>query len=127
MKGINPSVVTDIISVASDTAQKLAKVMAAIEVVAGTRAEFDAGQNRSEYLVSNLMNVAAFTSAARSRIEDADFTKESAGLSTTQVLQQTGTARLEQANAATTSLLAISLAEPENDLTVKHLETIHRP
>ena len=53
------------------------------------------------------MNVAEFTTAARSRIEDADFAAESARLAKAQVLQQTGTAMLAQANAQ--PQLALSL------------------
>ena len=85
----------------------LTKISTAIEQVAGNRAEYGALANRLEYTVSNLMNVAEFTTQARSRIEDADFAAESARLSKAQVLQQTGTAMLAQANAA--SQLAIQL------------------
>ena len=85
----------------------LTKISAAIEQVAGNRAEYGALANRLEYTVSNLMNVAEFTTQARSRIEDADFAAESARLAKAQVLQQTGTAMLAQANAA--SQLAIQL------------------
>jgi flagellin len=77
----------------------LATITSAIEQVAGHRASYGALQNRLEYTVSNLMNVAEFTTAARSRIEDADFAAESAVLAKTQVLQQTGAAMLAQANA----------------------------
>ncbi len=79
----------------------------AIEQVAGDRATYGALQNRLEYTVSNLMNVAEFTTAARSQIEDADFAAESARLAKAQVLQHTGTAMLAQANAS--SQLALSL------------------
>ncbi len=92
---------------AADADASLAKITAAIEQVAGNRAEYGAMANRLEYTVSNLMNVAEFTTAARSRIEDADFAAESARLAKAQVLQQTGTAMLAQANAA--SQLAIQL------------------
>jgi flagellin len=85
----------------------LATITSAIEQVAGHRASYGALQNRLEYTVSNLMNVAEFTTAARSRIEDADFAAESANLAKAQVLQQTGTAMLAQANAA--SQLALQL------------------
>jgi len=71
----------------------------AIEQVAGDRAGYGAIQNRLEYTVSNLMNVAEFTTAARSQIEDADFAAESARLAKSQILQRTGTAMLAQANA----------------------------
>jgi flagellin len=92
---------------ASDAGHTLAAVTAAIETVAGNRAGLGAVSNRLEYTVSNLMNVAEFTTSARSRIEDADFAAESARLSKAQVLQQTGTAMLAQANAS--SQLALSL------------------
>jgi len=92
---------------AADAADALDKISNAIEQVAGDRAGYGALANRLEYTVSNLMNVAEFTTAARSRIEDADFAAESARLAKAQVLQQTGTAMLAQANAS--SQLAIQL------------------
>jgi flagellin len=92
---------------AADAATALGLISTAIEQVAGDRAGYGALSNRLEYTVSNLMNVAEFTTQARSRIEDADFAAESARLSKAQVLQQTGTAMLAQANAA--SQLAIQL------------------
>ena len=95
------------IASASDAAATLTTVTAAIESVAGSRAELGAVSNRLEYTVSNLMNVAEYTTAARSRIEDADFAAESARLAKAQVLQQTGTAMLAQANAS--QQLALSL------------------
>ena len=85
---------------ATDASDSLALITAAIEQVAENRASYGALQNRLEYTVSNLMNVAEFTTSARSRIEDADFAAESARLAKAQVLQQTGTAMLAQANAA---------------------------
>ena len=75
-------------------------ITGAIEQVAGYKAAWGAGQNRLEYTVSNLMNVVEFTTAARSRIQDADFAMEAAKLAKAQVLQQTGAAMLAQANAA---------------------------
>jgi len=87
--------------------QALNIITSAIEQVSGNRASYGALQNRLEYTVSNLMNVAEFTTSARSRIEDADFAAESARLAKAQVLQQTGTAMLAQANAQ--PQLALSL------------------
>ena len=92
---------------AADAATSLTKISSAIEQVAQDRAGYGALSNRLEYTVSNLMNVAEFTTAARSRIEDADFAAESARLAKAQVLQQTGTAMLAQANAS--SQLAVQL------------------
>ena len=85
---------------ATEASDALSTITAAIEQVASDRASYGALQNRLEYTVSNLMNVAEFTTSARSRIEDADFAAESARLAKAQVLQQTGTAMLAQANQA---------------------------
>ena len=90
-------------------ANSLTAISDAIDQVAGYKAQWGAGQNRLEYTVSNLMNVVEFTSAARSRIQDADFAVEAAKLSKNQILQQTGAAMLAQANAS--PQLAISLLQ----------------
>jgi flagellin len=90
-----------------NSATALDTISDAIDSIAGHKAEWGAGQNRLEYTISNLMNVVEFTTAARSRIEDADFAVEAARLAKAQVLQQTGTAMLAQANAS--PQLAISL------------------
>lgn len=87
--------------------QALTTITAAIEQVSGQRAAYGALQNRLDYTVSNLMNVAEFTTAARSRIEDADFAAESARLAKAQVLQQTGTAMLAQANSSSQLVLSL--------------------
>jgi len=95
------------LSTASGAQAALASISDAIETVAEDRANYGALQNRLEYTVSNLMNVAEFTTAARSRIEDADFAGESARLAKAQVLQQTGTAMLAQANASQQLVLSL--------------------
>jgi len=87
------------LSTSANAGTALTVITDAIEQVAGDRAGYGAIQNRLEYTVSNLMNVAEFTTAARSRIEDADFAAESARLAKSQTLQQTGAAMLAQANA----------------------------
>jgi flagellin len=95
------------ISTASGAQDGLQVITDAIEQVAGDRASYGALQNRLEYTVSNLMNVAEFTTAARSQIVDADFAAESARLAKAQVLQQTGTAMLAQANASSQLVLSL--------------------
>jgi flagellin len=88
------------VDAASRVPGALEVITGAIDQVAGYKAGWGAGQNRLEYTVSNLMNVVEFTTAARSRIQDADFAQEAAKLAKAQVLQQTGAAMLAQANAA---------------------------
>ena len=95
------------IDVSNNPTEGLSVITSAIEQVASQRATHGALQNRLEYTVSNLMNVAEFTTSARSRIEDADFAAESARLAKAQVLQQTGAAMLAQANAAPQLVLGL--------------------
>ncbi|MBT6878330.1 MAG: flagellin, partial [Gammaproteobacteria bacterium] len=79
----------------------------ALNTVNGQRGDLGAVNNRLEFTVDNLQSVSQQTSAARSRILDADFAKESASLSRAQVLQQAGTAMLAQANSAPQQVLSI--------------------
>jgi flagellin len=79
----------------------------ALEAVAQYRAGLGAIENRMLHTVDNLSNVVENTSAARSRIEDADFAAEAAALARAQILQQAGTAMLAQANAAPQNVLSL--------------------
>ena len=88
------------LNILSKAPQALKTITQAIETVTAQRAEYGAMQNRLQYTISNLMSVSEQTTIARSRIEDADFATESAALAKTQVLQQTATAMLAQANAS---------------------------
>ena len=79
----------------------------ALRFVSDSRAELGAIQNRLEYTISNLTNVSENVSAARSRVQDADFAAETAALTRAQILQQAGVAMLSQANAAPQIVLAL--------------------
>ena len=79
----------------------------ALEYVSSQRAELGAVENRLTHTVNNLANVVENTSAARSRIEDADFAVEAANLAKAQVMQQAGTAMLAQANASAQIVLSL--------------------
>ena len=80
---------------------------AALRFVSDSRAELGAIQNRLEYTISNLSNVSENVTAARSRVQDADFAQETASLTRAQILQQAGVAMLSQANAAPQTVLAL--------------------
>ena len=71
------------------------------------RAKWGAMQNRLESTVSNLSNVNENVRAARSRIEDTDFARESANLARTQVLQQAGMSMLSQANQQSQQVMSL--------------------
>ncbi len=78
-----------------------------ITAVDTTRAQLGSIQNRFEVTIDNLNNFIVNESAARSRIQDADFAKETAQLSKAQILQQAGTSVLTQANQAPQSVLGL--------------------
>jgi flagellin len=79
----------------------------ALEQVNSVRGDLGAISNRLDSTMNNLSNISENQAAARSRIEDADFARESANLSRAQVLQQAGTAMLAQANAAPQQVLSL--------------------
>ena len=100
-----------ITSVSIDTADGAQRAIGiideAITQVSETRADLGAVNNRLDFTVANLANVSEKTSAARSRIIDADFAAETASLSRSQVLQQAATAMLAQANARPQQVLSL--------------------
>jgi len=79
----------------------------AIAEVDTFRATLGSVANRIEHAANNLMSRVEHQSAARSRIQDADYAVESANLAKAQVLQQAGTAMLAQANASTANILSL--------------------
>jgi flagellin len=79
----------------------------ALDFVNGLRAKLGAVQNRVESTISNLSATSENLTAARSRIQDADFASETASLTRSQVLQQAGMAMLAQANAQPNQVLTL--------------------
>jgi len=79
----------------------------AINAVNTMRGDLGAVQNRFESTISNLATSTENISAARSRIQDADYAVETANLSRTQILQQAGTAMLAQAKALPQNVLSL--------------------
>jgi flagellin len=78
-----------------------------LQVINTQRAILGAVQNRFESVIRNGENIAEQLSASRSRIQDADFAKETAALTKAQILQQAGTTVLSQANAVPQSVLGL--------------------
>jgi len=79
----------------------------AITTVTTERAELGASINRFEQTINNLRVTVENITAARSRIQDADFASETASLTRLQILQQSGTAVLSQANAIPQGVLGL--------------------
>ncbi|WP_037424803.1 flagellin [Shewanella sp. POL2] len=76
----------------------LAAIDDAIKTIDSQRADLGAKQNRLAYNISNSANTQANVADAKSRIVDVDFAKETSQMTKNQVLQQTGSAMLAQAN-----------------------------
>ena len=79
----------------------------ALDTVNRERANLGAIQNRLDSTVAALAINSENTSAANSRIRDADFAKETAELQRTNVLQQAGISILAQANAQPQLVLSL--------------------
>ena len=95
------------ISTAAGATNALTVLDAALAQVNSSRADLGSYQNRFSSTVSNLQSTSENLSAARSRIQDADFASETASLSRAQVLQQAGNAMIAQANSLPQQVLAL--------------------
>ena len=95
------------ISTAAGANAAMDSVDAALDSINSNRATLGAIQNRFESVVTSLQQRSENLSAARSRIQDADFAVETANLTRAQILQQAGTAMLAQANAVPQSVLSL--------------------
>ena len=79
----------------------------ALRSVSNSRADLGAIQNRLETTISNLSNISENVSAARSRVQDADFAAETSNMTRAQIIQQAGVAMLSQANAQPQLVLSL--------------------
>ncbi len=95
------------ITTAADSQSAIAVIDKAISEIDSQRADLGAVQNRFDSTVSNLQSIAENSTAARSRIQDADFAAETAELTKQQTLQQASTAILSQANQLPSSVLSL--------------------
>ena len=80
---------------------------AAIRTVNSQRASMGAIQNRLQQTISRLDLTSENLQAAESRIRDADMASEMIDYTRNQILQQSGTAMLAQANQAPQSVLSL--------------------
>jgi len=82
-------------------------VDALLTTVNTERANLGASQNRLQSVVNNLTSNMTNLSEARSRIEDTDFSVETASLAKAQILSQASTAMLSQANQSQQGVLSL--------------------
>ncbi|MNX90795.1 Flagellin [compost metagenome] len=96
---------------ATDTNEVVVDPLAAIDTalasVDSLRSDLGAIQNRFESTIANLNNTVNNLSAARSRIEDADYATEVSNMTKAQILQQAGTSVLAQANQVPQTVLSL--------------------
>lgn len=82
-------------------------VQKALEKVSGNRSNIGAQQNRLEHSIANGENIIENTTAAESRIRDADMAKEMLAFSSFNILQQASQSMLAQANQSTQGILSL--------------------
>jgi flagellin len=79
----------------------------ALKSIDSSRSILGAAQNRFLSSIASLQSSVTNLSAARSRIMDADFASETANLSRAQILSQSATAMMVQANQAPQAVLSL--------------------
>ena len=95
------------VSSLTGASRALASIDSAISIIDSKRADLGAIQNRFQSTIRNLSNIVENVSAARSRIKDTDFAKETAELTRSQILQQASTTILAQSNQRPQSALSL--------------------
>jgi flagellin len=88
-------------------ATDIGEIDLAIDAVSAQRAQFGAVQNRLEHTLSNLAVYNENLMASESRIRDVDMAAEMVNFTKLQILQQSGTAMLAQANQTPQSVLQL--------------------
>jgi flagellin len=91
----------------ADAQSAINQLDSAIAKVNDERGNVGALQNRLEFTSSNLMNSIQNSAASMSTIRDADFAAEAADLAKNQILVQSGTSMLAQANSLSQNVLAL--------------------
>jgi len=103
----NLSLSSDNLNTNSDAATALGHISAAIATISSWRGDLGAIQARLETTINTLSVSSENIQAAESRIRDADIATEVVNLTKYQILQQSGTSALAQANASAQNVLAL--------------------
>jgi flagellin len=98
---------TSAVEMESTVQQAIQVLDGAMQELDSQRSQLGAVQNRFDSTVANLQSISENSTAARSRVQDADFASETAELSKQQTLQQASTAILSQANQLSSSVLKL--------------------
>jgi len=95
------------VSTSAAAALAIASIDNALNSVASNRATVGAVMGRLGFTIQQLETSRENQYAARSRIMDADFASETANLTRAQILQQSGTAMVAQANSVPQNVLSL--------------------
>ena len=101
--GVHNILVTD----RESAARSITVIDNAIQSVSTQRAKLGAYQNRLEHTINNLTTASTNTTAAESRIRDADMAKEMMTFTKLNILSQAGNSMLAQANQLPQGVLAL--------------------
>jgi len=85
----------------------LGRINKAIDLVSAERSKMGAFQNRLEFAINNLRNTHSNLTASESRIRDADIALEMIEFTRNQIISQSGTAMLAQANMVPQGVLQL--------------------
>lgn len=100
--------VSDLSILTAASSQQAAQALDdAMQQIDSQRSQLGAVQNRFSSTVANLQSISQNSSAAKGRVEDADFASEAAELTKQQTLQQASTAILSQANQLPSAVLKL--------------------
>ena len=95
------------VSTSSSALSSLSLIDSAIKSVNTMRSDMGAYVNRLEFAISNLSNQIYNTQDAESRIRDVDFAKETTEFTRAQILTQSATSMLAQANQVPQGVLSL--------------------
>jgi flagellin len=101
------SFATTAVSTASAALSTLSIIDLAVKSVNTMRSDMGAYVNRLEFAISNLSNQVYNTQDAESRIRDVDFAKETTEFTRAQILTQSATSMLAQANQVPQGVLSL--------------------
>lgn len=99
--------IADIMLGADDIADTLQRLDDALVTVDSARTDLGAWQNVLETTIRNLSNISENVSASRGRIRDTDYARETTELTRTQIIQQSSTSVLAQANQRPQAALSV--------------------
>lgn len=103
---VNPAAITSV-GTSTDAVTSLTEIDNALNLVANNRSVVGGVMGALQFRIQQLETSRENQFAARSRIMDADFAAETAALTRAQILQQSGTAMVAQANSIPQNVLSL--------------------